>query len=800
MREKLVELFDITPKRKKLNDIVKDINPTMTKTEFYNLMTDLRHLELDGKVYYDEINNSYYAFPSNFIIGKVVKKQDNVITFVSNKEIFQITVNQIVNKSDYLVLEVVGNSFCLKKVLGKNNGIAYYYDQEKLINLFNGYDKTFTLKSLKKILKCNEKELVKELSLMEDEGKIYFDENDNYYKAMPNNYFIADCVVTKHGDFLVKQNNIIKKIKKEEAFGLLPFDKVIFANLDGTIKPIKILARNYNAVCTLNPNKELQVIGNNELKIKCIDKEFLLQKWQGTERFLMEITKAKYKNTYYAHLKEVLPAKNFGEASLENILYNNGFNPRYTPEELQQVENLPTFVSKEEKETRLDLTNEKFFSIDSANTKDIDDAISIKKLNEHEYQVIIAIADVAHYIKYGSPLWNRALQQSTNVYLIDQVLEMLHPNISNGICSLNPGQERLAKAFIFKINDSGKIIESCIEDAVIKSQMQMDYVELENMDNNEKYANFKEELKWLEELSNIVTKKKRNDGAAVIEYKNKAQNMVQIMMILANELMGEYMFNLGINSLYLNQEISVEDRNKSILNVIKKTGSKIRKLSSIESPYAIKKVIQSIKTKEEALILSGLMLKNNYYSYFSPQNKGHLGLASSAYAQVTSPIRRFGDLFVEFMYDNIEKIMASEESLQKLDEDLENLCEQINKMNKLALKAEQEVKQLFELNQLANNTDKDFYGLVQEIDDEHLIVNLGKYVIGIVNLKDLDECYTHNHNVKFIKSSSGKKIYVGSQLKLKIKEVDFMNNTVNFYGSLVHNLNGPILCKKKITD
>ncbi len=801
MKNILTEIFKPNPKSLTLNEIKDSLGyKKITNAQKRHIVKNLLKLELDGKIYYDFVNNCYYVFPSNFYVSKINKNVDGVITFGINGKLEEVkTNNKDAKKKDYIIVKKINDGYKLVKVIGKAYELENEEDLEKIYSLFNPHSASYTFKQLLWITKSNEDELKKVLEELENEGVAYFDKEDDTYKTMPSNYFVATVEVSKKNNYKVNFNGINYTLSYENAKGILPFDKVLLKKDNKNITVVKIIKRaNPNVVCEVLENGCIKVVGNSNINIVCNEKKFKDLNLPVGTRFLASVSNAIENGYYDVHFLSILSHKNDLNAELEAITYNNGFKVRYTEDEINQAYSLPTEVSKEDMVGRVDLTDENIFTIDGENTKDMDDAVCVKKLDDGCYELLVSIAAVSHYIKINSPLFKRAAYNTTSVYLINSVNHMLHPQVSNGICSLNPDVLRLAKTYKIKINSKGNIVDYSFFDSVIKSKKKMSYEKcnmiLEENIIPEGYEKFVDDLLIMQELAQIIENRRVKNGALdfgnneiefvldddgkikdVVKRKQKtAEKLIENFMVITNEGTAEYMYNLGLEFVYRNHEIPYDDKVKETINLIKSMGYKINALSSSNDPHVMQTVINSLNSKEEFFILSSLLLRSMQKAYFSTENKGHYGLALHAYSQTTSPIRRLMDLMIEYILDNIDKIYDGSINISELKTKLNSLCQRASMMERCADKAEYEANKLYMIDYVIQNKDALYEGYVQEITPRYMIVKTKELIEGVVYFEDIkDGVYKYNPDCKWLENVYTKnKITIGSKVSLFFKDAN----------------------------
>ena len=822
MKNMLIEIFKPTPIELTPEEIEKKLYGRIIagKTK-ENILNDLKLLELEGKIFYDARNNTYKTFPSNFFITKVTSIKEKEFRFKINNKEYSLPNKTNLKKKDTIIIERNRNRFKLVKVL-PNNQLEKSKDYEDILDLFDIYNKSYSLNTLAKMLKTNDlTTLQNTLIALEEQGKIYFNEDENKYQPFPKKFKVVTIETSKKGTYYIRVKDNLYLLKDEETEGILPFDKVIVEkNQDGfSIK--KVLKRNNtNIICEVT-EKGIRVVGNNNIKVRCNEKEFKDLKLPIGTRILTKIGTKETNKVYDVSFIEVTGHKNDLTSELEAIACNNGFITRYTKEELEQVNSIPKEVSETDKIGRVDLTDETIFTIDGANTKDMDDAVGIKKTKDNKYILTVSIAHVSHYIPYNSPLWIRASKNTTSLYLANHVLHMLHPIISNGICSLNLNVERLAKTYRMVINESGDVEDLEIFDSVIKSKKKMTYEDVnqifyENIVPNG-YEPFLKDLSLLQELSHIIENKRIKNGSLEFDSKEiefletedsinlsakvqkEAEKIIENCMIITNEAIANYTLNLCLISIYRNHEIPMEEKLKTTLNLIKSVGYKLETLKDTTDPHVLQKIISSLSTKEEFFILSSLLLRSMPKAYYSTNNVGHYGLASDAYSQVTSPIRRFMDLVIEYILDNVEAMLDPSFDIENFKSELEEHAKRASIMERCADKASYESDKLYMVKYVKEHINETFEGFIQDVTPQVLIVKTTNLIEGIIFFEDLDDgLYTYNKDCKWLEhKNSNKKIMIGTKLLLTPKQLDEEFRVIYFNGNSNHLSKEQTLSRKK---
>ena len=685
--------------------------------------------------------------------------------------------------------------------------------KDQILLTFTG--DSHTLSDLIKTTNIPKEKIMRPLKQLELEGLIYYDDYTNRYHNMPSNFFVVKVECNKYGTLYYNLHNKVYNLYNYEEFGIMPYDTILISkNKDGD-KIIKILERTIkNVICEVEEKNTIRIVGNSNIPIKIAKKD--IEGLPVGTRILTNLPDDPKTN---AKIIKILGHVNDLDTELMAIATNNGFRTNYSESELKQIANLPKSVSEEDKVGRVDLTKENIFTIDGAKTKDMDDAISIKVLENGNYELTVSIAHVSNYIKFASPLWQRAEANTTSVYMIDSVLHMLNFQVSNGICSLNPDVLRLAKSFIMEINPQGQIVKFNIADSIIKSKMKMTYEDVNQIFEKEEvpagYEPFVEDLLKMQELSQIISLRRTQNGSIDFDSKEiifefdedknitgittkksgPAEKLIENFMILANEAVAEYMLNTGLLFVYRNHEIPFADKVKETINIIQKLENgldnkskncwqKLEKFKNFDDPHVIQKLINSLKTKEEFFILSSLILRSMQRAHFSIENKSHFGLALHAYSQVTSPIRRFLDLLIQYILDNIDMFYDEDFDFNSWKSYLTDCCERASALERCADKAEYEANKLYMVDYVAKRPDQEFDCYVSDITPEYLIIKTPELIEGIVFFNSIDDGdYIYNADSKCLDHRKYKnKILIGSKLKVKLQDYDRENRIIYFYG------------------
>ena len=514
-------------------------------------------------------------------------------------------------------------------------------------------------------------------NLIKDE-KIYIN-SKNKYCSIKNDQIVAplqSCLKYKY----INYDNQRIVIPSENLHTALKDDLVVVDHKVGNTGNIVgiIKRKNNKLVCEVREkNDKLCLVpfnGNCEITIS-IPKEHkdLLTNYIVGDRVFIELDNNYINDDNYVLADNITKIGHFNDQMNDEIAIaiSKDFDIDFTEETIEEANNIPTEVKSHEKEGRLDLTKECIFTIDSISTKDMDDAISVKKLYNGHYLLGVHITDVAHYLPISSPIFKEALKRGTSVYLGDVVIPMIPSVLSNGICSLNEGVERLTKSCIMEIDKKGKVVNYKIVDSVIKSKKKMTYEDLNKIFEtgiveDKSYIPFIEDLNTARELSDILTKKKNKRGNLDFESsdmkvkkddKDKPQEFIKInsgeseklienFMILANEVVATYFYWSELPFIYRVHNNPDEIKIDHTIELIDRLGYKLIQIQNAYGQKEIQNILNEFKDTPEYTIISNLLLRNMAKAKYSTENNGHFALALDNYCHFTSPIRRFPDLVV----------------------------------------------------------------------------------------------------------------------------------------------------------
>ena len=522
---------------------------------------------------------------------------------------------------------------------------------------------------------------------------------------------------------------------------------------------------------------------------------------------VVNVIKELDRNTVLGEISTIIGHKNDAGVDIEAIIYKHMFSPKFPDEVLEEVEKIPNEVRLEDKKGRCDLTDLTIFTIDGLDTKDIDDAISIKKLKNGNYELGVHIADVSYYVKPGTKLYDEAYERGTSVYLVDRVVPMLPHKLSNGICSLNPGVERLAQSCVMEINSKGKVVSHDIFESIIKSRKQMNYRDV-NKWLDEKivvdgYEEFTSDLTLMKELADILRKQRSIRGAidfdtdeakiiaddtgkpidVVLRERASGEKMIEDFMIAANETVASHIFYMSLPFVYRVHGTPKEEKVNDFLNFVSSLGYKITGKVDINKPYSIQKVLDQLRTKKEYKILSSLMLRSMQKAVYQTDNIGHFGLASKIYTHFTSPIRRFPDTTVHrllrtYLYKNDE----SKKTIDYFKEYLPVLTEHASLKERDAIDCEREVEDMKMAEYMMDHIGEEYTGMISGVTSFGMFVSLPNMIEGLVHISDIEgDYYNFDETTMSLVGQKHKKRYrIGDEVTVIVKSASKEESFIDF--------------------
>ena len=675
--------------------------------------------------------------------------------------------------------------------------------EEKILEFIKSTNTVYNVKSLYK--EFGSKDLVRNvLDNLEQNGDIVITANGKVLDFLKSGLKKGKFIANKKGygfvEFDKEQEDIY--IPKESVLNAIDGDIVVIevAKVNKGEKPygriFKVIKRNKDYLVgeIVIENDNYYVLPDNDIyKFKVlIPKEETNSLVEGM-KVLVKVIDNKNSNIYHGSIEKVIGHKDDPLIDVLAVAYDNGFYLEDSIEVKKQLEQIPSIVTEEEIVNRKDLREEEIFTIDGSDTKDIDDAISIKKEENGNYILGVHIADVTYYFKENSPLDNSAYDKATSVYLTNYVLPMLPHQLSNGICSLNEGVDRLTITCEVKFDNNANIIDYDIYESVINSKKKMTYESvnrlLEENIVDKGYEDYVSSLKLMHELSSKIRKNKVKRGyieflsdeikIIVDEYgipidihqkeQKTGEKLIEDFMIVANESVATRIKDMGLPNIYRIHEKPKIEKIKEFLGYVTSLGYKLTGDFSKLEPKDIQNMLEQLKDKKEFAILSDMLLRCMQKAIYSNENIGHFGLASPCYTHFTSPIRRYPDEIVHrLLRKYLFKHDYSNESMDNLESKIAMQAEHSSIMERKAVECEREVNDMKMAEYMESHIGEEFDGTIVGVKNFGMFVKLTNLVEGAVSIRDLGNYFTYDEKGHTLRG--GNKIYkLGDSVRIRVK-------------------------------
>lgn len=572
---------------------------------------------------------------------------------------------------------------------------------------------------------------------------------------------------------------------------------------------LKIISRDLNKVVgeiIKEKNNYFVLPDEEKLKINIIIPFENLNGAVEGSKVVAKILEQTSDKNYLGDVFEVLGHKNDPGVDILSIARKYDIEDEFTDEVFEQLKTIPDSVSEEEMVGRLDLRDEMIFTIDGADTKDIDDAVSIEKLKNGNYKLGVHIADVSHYVTEDSPLDVNAASRGTSVYLVDRVIPMIPHQLSNGICSLNEGVDRLAVSCIMEIDEDARIVDYDLKESVIRSKKKMTYTCVNSILENdivpEGYEEFADSIKTMEELAQILRKNKLKRGyldfdvdeAKIIvdekchpidikiRERGMGENLIEDFMIIANECVASHIFYLDLPGIYRIHEEPKEDKIREFLGYIGTLGYNYKGNMKDINPKTIQGLLEFLKDKKEAKILSSLLLRNMKKAVYSPNNVGHFGLGSKIYTHFTSPIRRYPDTTVHrLLKDYVFHPNMDQGNINKWQMKLAMISENSSSRERASINCEREVEDMKMAEYMEDHIGEEFSGMITSIVNYGMYIQLDNLVEGMCRFEDMNDFYHYNEKTLTATGEKKHKVYrMGDTVRIKVVAASKELQTIDF--------------------
>lgn len=691
--------------------------------------------------------------------------------------------------------------------------------QDKILDILKSEDKAFDVHEIETQLGLTSvdelKELLEELNRLEDEYKIYKTKKNKYMMFKNSNLQVGVLLGTKKGyafvdiegddDVFINQDNLNGAINNDKVIVEITSRKGL--RLEGRIlKVIERKVQQFVGKVYFKKNKCLIDLDDKKVKLNIIvDDDKTLGAVSGHKvvvRLLNKIDNLNYKGA----IVKILGHVDDPGVDILSIAAKYEIDDEFPKEVEEQLQTIPDHVLPNEYEGRVDLRDKMIFTIDGDDTKDIDDAISIEKLDNGNYKLGVHIADVSYYVKENSALDEEAYKRGTSTYLANTVIPMLPHYLSNGICSLNPNVDRLAISCVMEIDRTGEIVEYNIFESVIKSNIQMTYKKVNSiLENNiipEGYEPYVDNLRLMSELADILRENKVKKGyidfdideAKIITDKNgecidvklrergTGEKLIEDFMIAANETVARHISYMEYPFIYRVHGEPNEEKINNFLNFVSILGHSVHKMKKI-TPKAMQDLLNELKGVKEYNILSSLLLRSMQKAVYDKNNIGHFGLASKCYTHFTSPIRRYPDTTVHrLLRTYLFNKNINMDTIKYWDQKLISLAEHTSERERAAIECEREVDDMKMAEYMEKHIGEEFTGIISGVMSFGMFIELPNKIEGLVRIDDLtDDYYRYDETTFSLIGNKNKRGYrLGDEVKVIVKSASKINHTIDF--------------------
>lgn len=489
-----------------------------------------------------------------------------------------------------------------------------------------------------------------------------------------------------------------------------------------------------------------------------------------------------------------------------SIIYKHRLPLEFPQEVLDEAEQVPEIIADKDLVGRTDFRDQQIVTIDGEDAKDLDDAVSVTKLPEG-YRLGVHIADVSHYVRPGSKIDKEAEARGTSVYLVDRVIPMLPEKLSNGICSLNPRQDRLTVSLIMDIDSSGNVINYELCKGVIRTAERMTYTAIYKILKEEdpelitKYQPLVEQFRLMEELALLLGQRREKRGAIDFDFTESkveigdngqpvaivprprtiAERIIEEFMLIANETVAEHFQHLGKPFIYRNHEKPAGEKIQELNEFVHNFGYHIKGSYDDIHPKALQQLLRNVEGQPHQRLINTITLRSMKQARYADKNIGHFGLSAKFYTHFTSPIRRYPDLLVHRFisyYLGVQPSKAGRIQIKKLHE----LADHCSRRERQAEEAERETVDMKKVEYMEQYLGEAFDGIISGVTAFGLFVELKNSVEGFVHISNMHDDYYHfNEKLYSLIGERKRKVYrLADPVKVKLIKVNKEERTLDF--------------------
>ncbi|WP_375317379.1 ribonuclease R [Spiroplasma endosymbiont of Virgichneumon dumeticola] len=664
-----------------------------------------------------------------------------------------------------------------------------------------------------------QQQLIADLEELKNSEIIFENKEQEFYMTKHNNLFIGKIQITQKGFGFVKLLNSEEEyyVNIENINNALNGDEVLCGlikinNQRDEATVLKVIKRDTNLLVgtiVIDPQTKVKSLVIQNAKMQQYEVN-ILNKDQALENNIVVAKIESFDhNIFNVTIDRILGNLNDPGVDILAVIYEIGIKAQFDVETLAVIEKIPQTVQASDKVGRIDLTKELLVTIDGKDAKDFDDAICVTKLSNGNYRLLVAIADVSHYVTENSPIDEEAFTRGTSVYLADRVIPMLPTQLSNGICSLNEQVERLCMVADMEIDKHGLPVSHRIYQAFMKSTRRMNYDEVNDAYNDKNPDFIKTHpqiwtmLQDAKDLYQILWKFKEAAGVIdfeineaktiigkngevtdiVLRTRDTAEKLIESFMIRANEVVAQTIHEMKLPFIYRVHEHPRARKMHQMTTILKLMGLKLNpKIVNITSKD-LQLLLNSLKQLPTFQILSTLLLRSMEKAQYSNKCIGHFGLASQYYTHFTSPIRRYPDLIVHrLLRQYLVKKQINGKVIEKYQSITNWASEQSSNMELKALECERAVDQMKKAEYMMKFIGQKFTGIISSVTGFGLFVELPNTIEGLIRISDMkDDYYIFNEKAMVLFGERKRKQYgLGQRVKIIVKDANKIARTIDF--------------------
>lgn len=505
-------------------------------------------------------------------------------------------------------------------------------------------------------------------------------------------------------------------------------------------------------------------------------------------------------------VKRVIGHKNDPGMDILSIVVANGIPTQFPEEVLTEADQVADQIDPADFPERRDLRNQQIVTIDGEDAKDLDDAVTVRKLENGNYFLGVHIADVSYYVTPDSKLDGEAFERGTSVYLTDRVIPMLPQRLSNGICSLNPHVPRLTMSCQMEIDAAGKIVSYDIFQSIIQTAERMTYTAVNEIlagkeETRTRYAKLTTMFETMAELHHILETMRTNRGAVSFEDREAkvlvdekghpldillrergiGERMIESFMLAANETVAQHFSKQKFPFIYRIHEEPKEDKLRRFFDFAAAVGLVVKQSKGSITPKDLQKVVEDVADKPESPVINTMLLRSMQQAKYSEENYGHYGLAAEYYTHFTSPIRRYPDLIVHRLIRSYTED-SSEENQQQWAEKLPDIAVHSSQMERRAVEAEREVDSMKKAEFMADHIDEEYDGIISSVVKFGIFIELPNTIEGMIHINALKQDYFHfiENHLALVGERTGLTFKIGQKVRVKVVKADPETREIDF--------------------